>query len=803
MWKNYFKTAYRTLFRNKNYTFLNMAGLGVGVAVFLVIFMIISFETGYDGFHTQKDRIFRVLTVSPAASGDPAMGSGVPAPLPDALRAEIPGLKVTDISGYTQVPALSLQAGGQVEKNLKTDVFFADPAFFEIFDFKWLAGDAKATLNDPSSMAMTKSTAALYFGDWKRALGKTMKIANDFTLTVSGIVEDVPGQTDFQLKLILPARLLKHAVATDWTSITGHQQCYVLLPAGMTVTGVDRQLTAFSRKFRKPDDKTTQVLQPLAAVHYDAQNAYAGVSNFSGKQISGQRVDMLWLIASFILIIACVNFVNLATAQAVNRSKEIGVCKVMGSNRGQLRVQFLTETFLLVAGAIILAVALVGFTAEEIGRIIHIPLSLLKVPLSVLLPFLSAVTVVVTLLAGAYPAVILSGFNPITALKNKVAQKSGKGLSLRPMLVVLQFVIAQGLIIACFIFVRQLSYFENGAMGFEKNAIINVSFLPDSARNSKLDYLRNTLLTVKGVKSVSFSSSSPAEEDSWWTPVGFDHGAKETPFSSVLKSIDASYLDTYHLQLVAGRNVQAATPEREFLVNETFVRQLGFKKPEDALNKEINLWKGYTKGLVVGVVKDFHSASFKESIAPVFFLNHPNRYNNAGLKLATNDMPATIKAVAALFAKAYPESPFEYQFLSDKIAGFYQQERQLSNLFELFAGIAIFLSCLGLYGLASFMATQRVKEIGIRKVLGATASHIIYLFSREFVLLVLIAFAIASPLAWYFMHQWVQQYTYHVNLSAWIFLAGGAGSVLIALATISFKALAASLVNPVKSLKSE
>jgi putative ABC transport system permease protein len=803
MWKNYFKTAYRTLSRNKNYTLLNIAGLSIGVAVSLVILMIINFETHYDDFHAKKARIHRVLTVYPNTTTGPTLSSGVPAPLPKALRADFPDITVAEINEYKDLPALTLQANGQTAKSFKTDIFFADPAFFKVFDFKWLSGDAKATLDDPNSALLTESTAAMFFGNWKDALGKVIKVNNDFTVKVTGILADVPQQTDFQFKLILPNILLNHSASTDWATINGHQQTYVMLPEGMKPAAFDRQLKTFAHKYRPADDKTLHALQPLAKVHYDADNKYEGVWNFAGKMISGQRVQLLWLVAAFILVIACVNFVNLATAQAVNRAKEIGVRKVMGSNKAQLRVQFMTETAILVLTAVFIALLLALGFAGSIGNVINIPISLLSLPPLSLVAFLGIVVVLVTLLAGLYPAVILSGFNPIKALKNKIVKTGNQGVSLRPVLVVVQFVVAQVLIISTFIIVKQMSYFEKGAMGFQKDAIVNVDFKADTAHHHKLQYLRTRLLTVKGVKNVTFANTSPAEEDSWWTPINFDHAAKETEFGVVSKYVDANYVDTYHLQIIAGRNINANTDAQEFMINETMAKKLGFKQPHQALNKEINLWNGAAKGLVVGIIKDFHTASFKEGIAPVFMVNMVRGYSSSGIELSTADMPATMAAIEKIWTETYPDSPFEYRFLSDKIDAFYKQERQLSKLFELFAGIAIFLSCLGLYGLASFMATQRVKEIGIRKVLGATTANIIYLFSRNFIGLVLIAFVIASPVVWYFMHQWLQQYTYHVSLNGWIFLAGGIGSVMIALATISLKALGASLLSPAKSLKSE
>jgi len=359
------------------------------------------------------------------------------------------------------------------------------------------------------------------------------------------------------------------------------------------------------------------------------------------------------------------------------------------------------------------------------------------------------------------------------------------------------------LIIGTLIIVQQMNYFMNQPLGFDKDAIVNVPYRPDSTGVKLTDYLKQQLLS-NGVKAVSFSSNSPVEDDNnMFTTFKFDHAIKDADFQAISKFADSEYVPTYKLQLVAGRNLQASGWTREFLVNESFVKNLGLKKPEDILNKEVSIMDGLIKCPVVGVVKDFNDRSLRNNVAPLLIATNSTMYRQASIKLATTNMSSTLQAIKKTWEQTFPDYVYEYKFLDDKIASFYKQENQLSQLYKIFAAIAIFLSCLGLYGLASFMAVQKIKEVGIRKVLGATTSNIVYLFSKEFIILILIAFAIASPLAWYYMHQWLQDYAYRINISWWLFAAGGLAAIIIALLTISFQAIKAAVANPVKSLRTE
>lgn len=818
MFKNYFKTAFRSLTRHKGYSIINIAGLAVGIAVCMIIFIIIQFQTSFDIFHPKKAHIYRVLTESHPVDGNISYAKNVPFPLPENLKTAFPQMEqVAPVYASHNDELQVLDDNGNPVKNFKesSGVFYTSPSFFKIFDFPLLAGSYES-LKDPNNVLLTKEIAETYFGDWKTAMGKTIKIAGYYSigpglfqfppvaLKVSGILATIPANTDFQLKLVV-------AYGTDFTGDAkyGFQQpdwdgtatdfgCFVLMPPNISVDNFNQQLSAYSKKLPASANGETYLLQPISAVHYDAK-----AGNYSNKIISHELINVLWLIAAFILLIACVNFINLSTAQAVNRAKEVGVRKVLGSNKSQLQMQFIVETFLIVTSGVILAAGITILALPYVNRLLELSLSFNPFGNPAIILFLLTVTMLITALAGFYPSIVLSRFNPVTALKSKFTVNTAKGISLRRGLVVFQFIIAQALIIGTLIIVKQMDYFMDRPLGFDKDAIVNVPFRPDSTGGKLTDYLKQQLLS-NGVQAVSFNSNSPIEDNNnRFTTLKFDHSIKDADFQAIVKFADNDYVSTYKLQLVAGRNLEPSGWTKEFLVNESFVKSLGLKKPQDILNKEVSIMGGLIKCPVVGVLKDFNDRSLRDNLAPLLIATNSTMYRQASIKLPVANLASTMQSIQKIWEQTFPNYVYEYSFLDNKIASFYKQEIQLSQLYKIFAAIAIFLSCLGLYGLASFMAVQRIKEVGIRKVLGASVGGIVYLFSKEFIILIAIAFAIATPIAWYFMHKWLQDYAYRIDVSWMIFLVSGIMAIVIALATISFQAIKAAIANPVKSLRSE
>jgi putative ABC transport system permease protein len=814
MFQNYLKIAFRNLRRNRNYTIINIAGLAVGIAVCMMIFIVIQFQTSFDNFHAKNDRIYRVITeYNKADAATIVYGKDVPFPLPAELKTAFPQLEEVAPIWTSHNDQLHISGDkGTTIKTFKEDkgVFFTTPSFFKMFDYPLLAGSYES-LKDPNNVLLTKEMAEQYFGDWKEAIGKTIKLeagGHIFShgidvLKVSGILATIPANTDFQLKLVVAfgtGITEDMAKNTDWQDKTNADfGCYILLPPGISVHNMYQQVRAYARKKNSAGNNDTQIIQPLNAVHYDTQ-----AGNYSNKTISHQLLNVLWLIAAFILLVACVNFINLSTAQAVNRAKEVAVRKVLGSNKSQLQIQFIAETFLIVTSAVVIASVITILVLPFVNHLLELSLSfnIIKNPSIIL--FLFGTIIIVTVLAGFYPSIVLSRFSPVSALKTKLTATPANGISLRRALVVFQFIIAQALIIGTFIIVKQMNYFMDRPLGFDKEAIINVPFRVDSLRLSRLDYLKKQLLSVNGVQAVSYSSNTPVEDvNDMWSTFRFNHASKETDFKAITRFCDDDYLPAYNLSLIAGRNLQPSKMTREFLVNESLMKGLGITNPEDILNKEISMWNDMIKCPVVGVLKDFNNRSFHHELAPLLITTNTHMYSQAGIKLETTNPATTLQSVKKIFEETFPDFVYDYRFFDDKIESFYKQESQLTQLYKIFAAIAIILSCLGVYGLSSFMAVQRTKEVGIRKVLGASSISIVYLFSKEFILLIALAFAIATPLAWYYMHLWLQNYVYRISISWWLFAAGGLAAITIALVTISFQAVKAAMSNPVNSLRSE
>ncbi|MCW3087428.1 MAG: FtsX-like permease family protein [Sediminibacterium sp.] len=805
MLKNYFTIALRSLQRNKSYAAINIIGLAVGIAACLLLFMVIRFEKSFDTFHTKKANTYRVVSAfkGPERTN---YSAGVPFPVAKALRIDYPQLKrVAAIYQDNDVPVLIQGSNGEVLKKFKEarGVVFAEPQFFQLFDFKLLAGNLKTAVTEPNTAMLSRATAERYFDNWQTAIGKTIRIGSKTFVKITGILEDIPVNSDFPLKVVISyATLASTGVKSnleDWVSTYGNAYCFVELPENYSPAQFDASLGTFVKK-HKPAEyvKDGLTIQPLGEMHFDSR-----FGNFNGRTFSRELITALGLIGLFLLIIACVNFINLATAQAVNRSKEVGVRKVLGSSRRQLVMQFLGETSIITFFAMLLALVFVVLALPLLNNLLRVQLSFNPFSEPFILAFLAVAFVLVTLLSGFYPALVLSGFNPINALKRKTVSTGKGNISLRRALVVLQFVIAQVLIIGTLVVVKQMSYFTNANMGFKQDAIINVPFPSDSLSRSHIAMLRNELKQDPGVRAVSFSLASPADNTGWNSDFKYDNSSVTTDFNASLKWADTGYFRMYNLQFVAGRMYLPSDTIKEYVVNEMLLEKLGVHDPADAINKKLNLWNGEKVGLIVGVIKDFHASSLRNPIIPVLMSTWNDVYQVANIQVQQDKAKPTLATIEKLWNKYFPNSVFEYTFLDHKIADFYRQESQLARLYEIFASIAIFISCLGLYGLISFMAVQRNKEMGIRKVLGASVANVVYLLSKEFTLLIIFAFLVSSPIAYYFMHKWLEQYAFKVPLGADIFLITIFASIIIAWLTVGYRAFRTALVNPVKSLRTE
>jgi putative ABC transport system permease protein len=814
MLATYIKTAWRNLLSRKTYTLINILGLSVGIASSLIIFLVIHYELSYDRFNSKKDRICRVVSTFSNYSNNEItrrMGS-VPVVLPSALRLDFPQVE--------KVAAMWNIGGAQIhipipgnnnadEKKLKenTGLYFVEPQLFDIFDYSWLAGNA-SRLKEPNTVVLSQSLAREFFGDWKIAMGRTIQMWSfRVPLQVVGVYKDLPENSDIEVKMGASYATFRNIAAqmfaeNNWNQHPWPSECFLLLPQNETAGQFSPALASFVKKYYpgKQDaqqQKVTLAFQPLSDIHLNEN-----FSNYKNDALSHKELWSLGLIGFFLLLVACINFINLATAQSVTRAKEIGVRKVLGSNRGQILKQFLHETAIVTTIAVLLGCLLAKTALPFVANLMRKPLSLDLIAYPSILLFLLVLGLTVNFLAGFYPGIVLSGFSPIEAIKNKISSKTVGGISLRRGLVVFQFVIAQFLVLGTIVVIEQMNFFRNQPLGFEKNAVALIELPSDSLDQTRYGYLKTEMLKIPGVVASSLCLDGPASGNSNFTNFYFDNNPVLKDFPVNLQFGDSSYLNTFQIALAAGRAPYPSDTARELLVNETLVRKLGLSSANQILGRFLS-FDGQTKLSIVGVMKDFNSKSLKEAVSPFVLASNVHAYNYIALKLNPASMRTTLEDVQNTFTQLYPTYIYDLSFLNETIAHFYAGEEMISQLFKITAFLAIFISCLGLYGLVSFMATQKTKEVGIRKVLGASIQSIVFLFSKEFTILIAVAFLITAPLGYFFMHQWLSGFYYHIGISWTLFILVIGVSFITAWITVGYKAIKAAVANPVKSLRSE
>ncbi len=797
------KLSWRSVWRNKSFSFINITGLAIGIAAALLLFIVVKYELSYDTFQKNYGNIYRVVTVDKFEDGV-TYNSGVPVPALDALRIKFPQVKFGALHSMYGSQVTVPMVSGNDKKIIESEgIFFADPGFFSIFGFNWISGSAEV-LAQPGSIVLSQSVAEKYFGKDISPIGKLLKLDNQLTLKVSGIISDQPANTDFPMKVVVSMETVKrypelYNYNDDWGNTSSNHQVYSLLPPGQSPDVINKQLLSFAEEHYKRRKGVelgkTNFLQPLSAIHFDNR-----FDTFGDHRTSKTTLWTLSLIAVFILLMACINFINLSTAQSITRSKEIGIRKVLGSNRVKLFWQIMGETGLLVAVSVILALVIARLSVPYIKHIVSMQedIQLFSVTNIVLLLLLG---LSVTFLAGIYPSFRISGFNPVSALKNKLVLARAGGISVRRGLVILQFSISQILIAGTIVAVSQMNFIRSADLGFNKDAVLMLDLNADSISLSKQYAFGEAIKRIPGVENISFTADPPASDNNWSTNFAFDHRPDEK-FQVHLKFADTGYLSTFGLQLTAGKNYQPGDTAKEGLINETMLHMLGLQNDEEAVGKSFRLGRGnWLK--IAGVVKDFKASSLRSEVKPMFILPYRRVYERAGLKLHSSNLAKTQAEVEKVYNTYFPEYAYNASFLDDSINEFYRQDDQLALLYKIFAGLAVFIACLGLYGLVSFMAVQKTKEVGIRKVLGASVGSIVYMFSKEFTILIIISFFIAFPAAWYFMTGWLNDFHYRISLSAIFFIGALLISLGIAWLSVAYKAIAAAVSNPVKALRTE
>lgn len=790
-------------------SFINLFGLTIGLTCCLLILTYILNELSYDKYNKNADNVYRVTRSFNNEDGVVSLNlSTVSPPFGYYLPTDFPEIiKMTRLLNNGTTP-LRYKDKLLNEK----DVYFADENLFDVFTVDVIKGNPKMALREPFSVMLTEETAKKYFGN-EDPINKVLRANNQFDVKVTGIYKAFPSNAHMHPNLLVSFNTLKDSAVygeenlrTNWGNNSFFT--YILLPKNYNIESMKSRFPAFIDKHMEhengqPPSKFTKLdLQKLTDIHLYSHTDYEAEPNGDIK-----RVYIFSAIALFILLIACINYMNLSTARSALRAKEIGIRKVVGARRKELVMQFLSESVLLTWTAIIVAFVLLYFTLPWLNKLSEQNLSIsILFKWQVLLPlFLSPF--MIGIISGVYPALFMSSFQPVKTLKG-LFKVGGSSISFRKVLVVTQFAISIILIITTVVVFQQLRYMQNASLGYNKEHILTVFYY--NSLNDNYESFRNALLQNPNVKEVGRSSRIPTGRllDGMGASTFSSDSAQPVKSDIRYVATDYDFIPTYGIPMTAGRNFSRTygTDTANFVINESAAKAIGWKTAQDAVGK--NLGYGFIKGHIIGVMKDFHFESLHQTIRPLIFIMPkpaPNQsfYNYVSIKISGKNISSALATIKNTWQKYLPEIPYDYTFLDEKFASLYESEQRQETIFTTFACIAIFIACLGLFGLSAFAISQRVKEIGVRKVLGANTGTIVTLLSKEFLKLVLIAAIIAFPVAWYAMHHWLQDFAYRINIHWWVFVVAGLAALFIALATVSFQAIKAALANPVKSLRTE
>lgn len=806
MLQSLFKITIRNLAKHKSYFFINLFGLTLGIVCALMIFVLLRFQYSTDTFHQDSECIYRVMNVvKNNKTGENFSYSQSPTALVHEIREIFPQVKATTISheSWKSVIKVIDEKAGE-SKKYQQKVTFTEPDFFEIFNFPFAQGEPKKALIEPNSVVISESLSQKLFGN-EPAIGKIVNWANLYDLRVTGIVKDFPANTDFPFEFIISDKTrfqdAKVDYLQDW-QIDWSRMVFVKLPENMQAAELSAKLSKMNEQKMAQENLTlSHQLQPLAAQHWDIHS----MGYFS--QIPEFIFIILGTIGLMLILTACINFINLATAQAINRSREVGIRKVLGSSRKALILQFMSEALIISLFAVFFAWSISDFLLTQMNNLLEYRISSSFLTSAETLGFLALTLIIVTFLSGFYPALVLSGFNPILAIKNSITTKHSGGMSLRKGLVVMQFMISQLMIIFSVIMVKQSDFLKTKDLGFNKEAVISI-MLP-KVDSTRLYTFKNEFLKAKGVKNASLSFAAPSSEAYLGYKYRFTNAKGEIKESYVqAKYADTSYLATFEIPLLAGRNVNHGDTLNEIVINEVMVKELGFAKPEQALGASIDLI--HSGGQIakdkhiVGVVKDFATNTLRDKIHACMIGTSLQNYYRLNLKIEMKEAKSLFTYIENTWNQVYPEYFLDYAFLDERIAGFYDGETRFTALIEFFALMTIVIGCIGLYGLVAFMALHKTKEIGVRKVLGASVQSILLLFSKEFVKLLLIAFVVSAPIGYAVLEYVVLvNYAHRITIGASIFIITFLAAIAIASLTVGFKSYMAATENPAKSLRTE
>ncbi|HEY4323777.1 MAG TPA: FtsX-like permease family protein [Mucilaginibacter sp.] len=819
MFKNYLKIAFRNFRSNKLSTLINVISLAVGTTAALVIYLVIHFDFSFDRFHKDRDRIFRVVTNS-MTSGQPSYNAGIPGSAIGIVKDRLAGVDASARIFSLYQPNVSVTSGhsGPIFK-AQDNVILTDDGYFRLFSYNWLAGSAEQALSQPNQVVLTAGQAKKYFPllDYSQMIGRAV-MYDSLRTTVSGIVADIRQNTDltfhdfisFPTVSVTPA-LKTQVMVNSFHSITPEQQLFVRLSDQSSATRVTGQLNQLYKHDYPPSANQTGTqsfyLQPLTDLHFNANYGTYG----NGRVASKTTLYELSAIAVFLLLLGCINFINLSTAQSIKRAKEIGIRKTMGSSRGQLIAQFIIETFLVTLFTVILSAAMMPLLLQYFADFIPAGVNAGLLIQPGILAFLLLLAFIVALAAGFYPAMILSGYNPVSVLRGQAQSESGKTRTsmLRKSLTVAQFAIAQFFIMATILVSKQIYYALHKDLGFKKEAILIVNSPWKDRQPGKMKVFIDKLNAIPQVEQVSAGRDAPMSNDPHSASAIYRDGKKEIKVDKIGEKFgDQNYIHVYHIRLLAGRGLQPQDTVNTVLINQTLAQLLGFKDPHDAIGKSLEGFQGKPRTQIIGVVADFHQESIHAPIIPLVILTSTNVYFNGTFHVAlkpngAGNWKTAISNIQTAWKEVYAGEDFSYQFFDESIAQLYTSEQNTSKLLNWATGFSILISCLGLLGLTIYTANQRKKEIGIRKVMGASVAQVVLLLSAELTLLVVVAFVVATPLAWLAMNKWMQSFVDRTTISWWVFIASGGGMFILAILTSASQTIKAALTNPVKSIREQ
>ena len=795
---SYITTSFRNLIKNKLYTFINIFGLTLGVTCALLIFLITRFELSFDNYHRDVERIYRIVEKE-NEFGNIKYSHSMPYVIYRYLAMDFDEIEysaLVDGSGDATVKIVS--GAGPVLFQEGGATAFVNPDFLRIFQYTWIAGTPEEALKNQNSVVLSRSTAQKYFGDHE-PIGQTIELSSigiTYNLTVTGLVEDVPGNTDLPFNLLVRynGEGENKRGWESWSSSSGSIHCYIKLRQGVTREKFGQKIAGYLTKYRD-DEEAKHIelqLQPLSDLHYDTR-----FYNFGEKVISKSSIFALGLIGLFLLITACINFINLNTVLVTKRAKEVGIRKVLGVKRSHLIWHLLAETGFITLLSILAALGLSELLIFKLNQIFGYNLTFSMFSDGYLFLFLLGTFLVVSLFSGLYPAMVLSGFKPLNALKSGQKVSYVKAINLRKGLVILQLAISQLLVICVIVVFSQMEYLQNAPMGLDKHAVQEFS-VPD---HNKISRLNQQLQGIPGISNFSYSNTGSASGNVWGGDFSYPSAKGIIKNHTEVKFVDTGFISTYGLKLIAGANIRVADSVNGFLVNESFVKAMGITDPGNAIGEVVTMWG--RKEPISGVLQDFNTQSFHASIKPVIMMYGEEHCNLAALKLIGGSHLETLSKVEKTWKSIFPDHIFEGDFLETKLNRLYRQEKRVASLFQIATIIAIIIGCIGLFGLISFLTNQRSKEMGIRKALGASSGQIMLIFAKEFVLLILVAFLVAAPVSWHYMQQWLQNFAYGITIKPWIFIVGILITVGITLTTVGYKSILVAINNPVNSLRDE